>query len=89
MKFLIAGAGAIGGYMGALMTRAGLDVTLFARGAHLAAMRERGLRVLSAEGDFETHPRVIGDLAEAGAPDVIILGVKAHGLTPLARKSLR
>ena len=84
MRFLIAGAGAIGGYMGALMSRAGLDVTLFARGAHLAAMRDRGLRVLSADGDFETHPRVIGDLAEAGTPDVIILGVKAHGLTSLA-----
>jgi 2-dehydropantoate 2-reductase len=84
MRFLIAGAGAIGGYVGALMARAGQDVTLFARGAHLAAMRERGLRVLSADGDFETHPRVIGDLAEAGTPDVIILGVKAHGLTQLA-----
>jgi len=84
MKFLIAGAGAIGGYIGALMSRAGQDVTLFARGAHLAAMRERGLRVLSEAGDFETHPRVIGDLAEAGTPDVIILGVKAHGLTQLA-----
>ncbi len=84
MRFLIAGAGAIGGYMGALMSRAGLDVTLFARGAHLAAMRDRGLRVLSEAGDFETRPRVIADLAEAGQPDVIILGVKAHALTSLA-----
>ncbi len=84
MRFLIAGAGAIGGYVGALMARAGQDVTLFARGAHLAAMRDHGLRVLSADGDFETHPRVISDLAEAGTPDVIILGVKAHGLTQLA-----
>src|SRR5438034_9619648 len=84
MRFLIAGAGAIGGYVGARMSRAGLDVTLFARGPHLKAMQERGLRILSAEGDFETHPRVIGDLAEAGAADVIILGVKAHALTRLA-----
>ena len=56
MRFLIAGAGAIGGYIGALMTRAGQDVTLYARGAHLRAMQERGLRILSADGDFEVRP---------------------------------
>ena len=84
MRFLIAGAGAIGGYLGACMSRAGLDVTLYARGPHLRAMQENGLRVLSAEGDFETRPHVVSDLADAGQPDVIILGVKAHGLTQLA-----
>jgi 2-dehydropantoate 2-reductase len=47
-------------------------------------MQKAGLRVLSAEGDFETRPRVIGDLNQAGDIDVIILGVKAHGLTHLA-----
>ena len=84
MKFLIAGAGAIGGYLGARMAHAGQDVTLYARGPHLRAMQERGLRVTSADGDFEVRPRVIGDLAEAGPMDVIFLGVKAHGLTQLA-----
>jgi 2-dehydropantoate 2-reductase len=84
MRFLIAGAGAIGGYIGAKLARAGEDVTLFARGPHLEAMRARGLRITSAEGDFEVHPRVIGDLQDAGAVDVIFLGVKAHGLTALA-----
>ena len=84
MRFLIAGAGAIGGYIGACMTRAGQDVTLYARGPHLKAMQDRGLTVLSADGDFETRPRAIGDLAEAGAVDVMVLGVKAHGLTRLA-----
>jgi len=84
MRTLIAGAGAIGGYIGACMARAGQDVTLFARGPHLHAMRERGLRVLSSDGDFQVQPRVIGDLGEAGAMDVIVLGVKAHGLTQLA-----
>jgi 2-dehydropantoate 2-reductase len=81
---LIAGAGAIGGYIGACMARAGQDVTLFARGPHLHAMRERGLRVLSAEGDFEVRPQLVGDLAGAGPFDVIYLGVKAHGLISLA-----
>ena len=84
MRFLIAGAGAIGGYIGAKLAKAGEDVTLFARGPHLEAMRARGLRVASAEGDFEVHPKIIGDLQEAGAVDVIFLGVKAHGLTALA-----
>ena len=84
MKFLIAGAGAIGGYIGARLARAGEDVTLFARGPHLAAMQARGLRVVSPEGDFEVRPRVIGDLRDAPAADVIVLGVKAHGLTQLA-----
>jgi 2-dehydropantoate 2-reductase len=84
VKFLIAGAGAIGGYLGARMARAGQDVTLYARGPHLRAMQERGLHVLSSDGDFEVHPRVIGDLKESGPVDVIFLGVKAHGLTQLA-----
>lgn len=84
MKFLIAGAGAIGGYLGARMAQAGQDVTLFARGPHLRAMQEHGVRVLCGDGDFVVYPRVIGDLQEAGTADVIILGVKAHGLTQLA-----
>jgi 2-dehydropantoate 2-reductase len=84
VKFLIAGAGAIGGYIGARLARAGEDVTLFARGPHLRAMQERGVRVLSPEGDFEVRPRIIGNLGEAGPVDVMFLGVKAHGLTQLA-----
>ena len=64
MKFLIAGAGAIGAYMGARMTRAGLDVTLFARGPHLRAMQQHGVRVRSAEGDFEAHPKLAASLEE-------------------------
>jgi len=84
VRTLIAGAGAIGGYIGACMARAGQDVTLFARGPHLHAMRERGLRVLSAEGDFEVRPQLVENLAVAGPFDVIYLGVKAHGLTSLA-----
>ena len=83
MKIVIAGAGAIGGYIGARLTRAGADVVLFARGPHLQAMRERGLRVISADGDFSVTPRVTGDLAGVGPADVIFLGVKAHGLPAL------
>jgi 2-dehydropantoate 2-reductase len=84
MKFLIAGAGAIGAYMGACMARAGQDVTLFARGPHLRAMQEHGVRVKSADGDFEAHPKISENLEKVGPVDVVFLGVKAHGLTQLA-----
>jgi len=84
MKFLIAGAGAIGAYMGACMARAGQDVTLFARGPHLRAMQENGVCVKSVDGDFEAHPKISENLEEVGPVDVVFLGVKAHGLTQLA-----
>jgi 2-dehydropantoate 2-reductase len=84
MKFLIAGAGAIGAYMGACMARAGQDVTLFARGPHLRAMQEHGVRVKSVDGDFEAHPKIAANLEDVGPFDVVFLGVKAHGLTQLA-----
>ena len=57
---------------------------LFARGPHLRAMQENGLRVFSPDGDFEVKPEVTGDLKDVGRADAIILGVKAHGLTTLA-----
>ncbi len=84
MKIVIAGAGAIGGYIGAKLARAGADVVLFARGPHLQAMAARGLRVIGAEEQFEVRPQVTGDLATIGQADVVFLGVKAHALTALA-----
>jgi 2-dehydropantoate 2-reductase len=84
MRFLIAGAGAIGAYIGARMAHAGLDVTLFARGPHLRAMQERGVQVRSSEGDFNARPKIAGTLQEIGPVDVVVLGVKAHSLTQLA-----
>lgn len=84
MRIVIAGAGAIGGYIGAKLARVGADVVLFARGPHLQAMQTRGLRVRSVDGDFEVKPEVTGDLATIGTADVVFLGVKAHALTTLA-----
>jgi 2-dehydropantoate 2-reductase len=84
MRFLIAGAGAIGAYIGARMAQAGLDVILFARGPHLRAMQERGVQVRSIEGDFLARPTIAGSLEEVGPVDVVFLGVKAHGLPQLA-----
>jgi 2-dehydropantoate 2-reductase len=84
MRFLIAGAGAIGAYIGARMAQAEFDVTLFARGPHLRALQERGVQVKSADGDFVVRPRIVGSLEEVGAVDVVFLGVKAHALPLLA-----
>ena len=84
MKIVIAGAGAIGGYIGAHLTRVGADVVLYARGPHLHAMQERGLRVISANGDFHVSPKATGNLSTIGPADVVMLGVKAHSLTALA-----
>ena len=84
MKFLIAGAGAIGAYIGARMAQAGFDVTLYARGPHLRAMQEEGVQVKSSEGDFVACPKIAASLEEIGRVDVVFLGVKAHGLPQLA-----
>ena len=86
MRFLIAGAGAIGAYLGARLAQAGFDVTLFARGPHLRAMQERGVHVKSVDGDFVARPAIAGSLEEVGPVDVVFLGVKAHGLPQLAPK---
>ncbi len=84
MKFLIAGAGAIGAYIGARMSQAGYDVALFARGPHLRAMQDHGVQVRSAEGEFVARPKIVSSLEEVGPVDVVFLGVKAHGLPQLA-----
>jgi 2-dehydropantoate 2-reductase len=84
VKIVIVGAGAIGGYIGAQLTRVGADVVLVARGPHLRAMQERGLQVRSPEGDFEVRPKLAPDVSSVGRADVVFLGVKAHSLTPIA-----
>jgi 2-dehydropantoate 2-reductase len=84
MKVLIAGAGAIGAYIGSRMAQAKFDVTLFSRGPHLRAMQEHGVRVKTSEGDFVAHPTIASSLEEVGPVDLVFLGVKAHGLPQLA-----
>jgi 2-dehydropantoate 2-reductase len=73
----------VGAYMGAKMADAGYDVVLHARGPHLRALQENGVRVIGADEEFAAHPKAIGDLAEAGPVDVVFLCVKAHGVPAL------
>ncbi len=78
------GAGAIGAYVGAALARGGADVTLIARGEHLAAMADHGVRVLSPRGDFTARPRATGDLAAVAAADVVFVALKAYSLPEIA-----
>lgn len=91
MRVAILGAGAIGAYVGAALHRGGADVHLIARGAHLAAIRRNGVRVLSPRGDFTARPPATDDPAEIGPVDHVFLGLKANayaGCGPLLRPLL-
>ena len=86
MRIAIYGAGGVGGYYGGVLARAGCDVALLARGAHLAAIREQGLRVLGPGGDFHI-PRVhaTDDPEAVGPADVVIVAVKSRDLEAVSR----
>lgn len=84
MRFAVLGAGAIGAYVGAALARGGADVTLIARGDHLQAMAEHGVRVHSPRGDFEAHPAATSEITAIADADVVVLGVKAYSLPALA-----
>ncbi|MGH7642445.1 MAG: ketopantoate reductase family protein [Candidatus Dormibacteria bacterium] len=86
MKFVVLGAGATGGLLGAHLARVGEEVTLIARGPHLSAMQSNGLRIVGVSGDFVVHPNCTEALDPLASADVVFLTVKAHGLTPLAER---
>jgi len=80
MRICIFGAGAIGGFLGAKLAATGADVSLVARGAHLAAMQENGL-TLAEDGGTVTHTvRATADPAELGPQDYVIVTLKAHSV---------
>lgn len=77
MKIAIMGAGGVGGYFGARLAASGQDVWFIARGAHLQAMRERGLQVCSANGDVLVKPcQATAAPAEVGPADLVVIAVK-------------
>ena len=78
MRFAIVGSGAVGGYYGAKLARAGHDVTFIARGAHLAAIRARGLAIKSPLGDFVVKANAEDDPVKVPPVDVAIFAVKAY-----------
>ena len=79
MKIGIMGTGGVGGYYGGLLVQAGQEVTFIARGAHLQAIREKGLQVRSVHGDFLVSPvRATDKPAEVGPVDLVILSTKTY-----------
>jgi 2-dehydropantoate 2-reductase len=89
LRIAVFGSGAVGGYFGGRLAQAGEDVQFIARGQHLAAIREHGLRVSSTEGDFLVRPtRVTDDPSALGPIDVVLLGVKAWQV-PQAAEAMR
>ncbi|MGW5238596.1 2-dehydropantoate 2-reductase [Monashia sp. NPDC004114] len=84
MRIAVIGAGGIGGYFGGRLAASGHDVTFVARGDHLRALRENGLRVASVAGDFTVAPAsVTDDAASIGAVDVVLVAVKTWQLDPV------
>jgi len=84
MRIAIFGAGAIGGYLAVELARAGRDVVVIARGETLAAIREKGLRLLIEGEERVAHPEATDDPAAVGHVDCLILALKANALPEIA-----
>lgn len=78
MRVAILGSGAVGGYYGAKLAQAGHDVTFIARGAHLRAIRERGLLIFSPRGDILARAAAEDDPARIGVVDLVIVAIKTY-----------
>ncbi len=83
MNIAILGAGGVGGYFGGILARAGHSVTLLARGAHLAALRERGLEVRTPEGTFVAKVAATGDPEEIDKAELAVVAVKSYSLAEI------
>jgi len=87
MRIAVIGAGGVGGYFGGRLAQSGVDTTFIARGATLDALRRRGLRVESINGNFTLeHVNATDDPASAGVVDVIIMTVKAWQIPEAASR---
>jgi 2-dehydropantoate 2-reductase len=87
MRFVVVGAGAVGGVVGGLLHRSGAEVVLIARGAHLERIRQHGLRLLTFDGDTDEHMDAVGSVAEVDwrDDDIALLAAKSdatNGLLP-------
>jgi 2-dehydropantoate 2-reductase len=87
-RICIYGAGAIGGYLGVELALAGADVTLIARGPHLAAMQAHGVRLLIDGEERVAHPRCTADPAEIGPQDYVFITLKAPSVPGIVEQML-
>ena len=89
MKVCIFGAGAIGGYMGVKLAKAGANVSLVARGPHLSAMQEKGLTLIEEEETTTVSVTASDDPTTLGVQDYVIVTLKAHSVPPVVSKMAR
>ena len=86
MKICVFGAGAIGGFLAVRLANAGQDVSVVARGPHLAAIRENGLRLRSDGGEETAKVAATDDASDLGPQDYLVITLKAHSVPPIAEK---
>ncbi|MEM1316309.1 MAG: 2-dehydropantoate 2-reductase N-terminal domain-containing protein, partial [Pseudomonadota bacterium] len=86
MKICVFGAGAIGGYMGAKLAQAGADVSLVARGPHLAAMQSNGLTLIEDGARSTVAVTAEEDPAKLGPQDYLVITLKAHSVPGVAER---
>ena len=85
MKICVVGAGAIGGYLAVRLAKAGHDVSVIARGPHLAAIQAKGLKLVEDEQELTADNLTATDrIRDLGAQDVVFLALKAHQVGPVA-----
>ncbi len=84
MNITVIGAGAIGGHIAARLAAVGESVTVVARGEHLKAIRARGLKLKEGGEEIVARVEATDRIAEVGRPELVVLGVKAHQLAPIA-----
>jgi 2-dehydropantoate 2-reductase len=89
VRITVFGAGAVGGLLAARMALVGLPVTVVARGPHLKAMRERGLRLRTRDTDRTAKLEATDDTAALGPQDLVVIGTKAHALPEAAASIAR
>jgi len=86
MKVCVVGAGAIGGYMAVRLADAGHDISVIARGPHLAAIKANGLKLIEAEQELIASNLVASDkIADLGNQDVVVMALKAHQIIPVVK----
>lgn len=86
MNIVVIGAGAVGGYFGGKLAKAGFNVTFIARGKTLEAIETKGLQIKSIYGDFVVHPKVSDNIKTIKNPNLIILGVKSWQIEDIAKQ---
>ena len=86
MKICIVGAGATGGYLGVKLINAGFDVSLVARGAHLTAMKKKGLTLIENNKEITCSPKCSDSMKELGKMDFIFITLKAYSINGLVKE---